>query len=580
MDNKYIKPIENLSIGKIIEVDGSRIIAELDPTISDLSRVFAGENYPIGQFGSIIKVHFGRRSIYGLVSRLRMKADYQLEKGLPIASSDERIIEADLFGEGEWRRKGADEFSLEFERGVATYPLPQQTIYLTPKSELRFIYGDAKGAVIQLGEHVGSGGAPCYAELNELLGKHTAILGSTGAGKSGTVAAVIHSILERGQIANHEHWHPQIIILDPHNEYGAAFPAHQRLSTDEGSLKLPYWLLDLEESLSLFIGKTEFAATSQSNIVKNALIAVREQTAEQLGLDRHQLTVDSPIPYKLGDPTDMDNFGKKQGVLYEEGLIGEINKQRPNNTNQSQHEDYNKVIRKISTLLNDGRLRFMMESWDGAGDPLPSIINQFLTQQTTVQIVDLSGVPNEVAGVASAAIARIVFQLKVWQTETERQDSPVLLVCEEAHRYVPNRGEAQYEAAQSAIRRIAKEGRKYGVGLLLVSQRPSEVEATVLSQCNSWIVLRITNDADREHVRSVLPDSMSGLTKMLSGLRRQEAIFVGQAATLPTRVMIRNLSAEQLPRSNDVDFDKGWQKPAMTLAQINSVVTKWRYQHR
>lgn len=580
MDNKYIKPIENLSIGKIIEVDGSRIIAEIDPAISDLSRVFAGENYPIGQFGSIIKVHFGRRSIYGLVSRLRMKADYQLEKGLPVASSDERIIEADLFGEGEWRRKGEDEFALEFERGVATYPLPQQTIYLTPKSELRFIYGDAKGAVIQLGEHVGSGGAPCYAELNELLGKHTAILGSTGAGKSGTVAAVIHSILERGEIAKHKHWHPQIIILDPHNEYSKAFPTHQRLSTDEGSLKLPYWLLDLEESLSLFIGKTEFAATSQSNIVKNALISVREQAADKLGLDKSLLTVDSPVPYVLGDCNGLDHFGKKEGELYTEGLIGAINQQRPTGADKKAHEDFSKVIRKIDSLLKDGRLKFMMESWDGDKDPLPKIVNQFLTQKTTVQIVDLSGVPNEVAGVASAAIARIVFQLKVWQTEAERQNSPVLLVCEEAHRYVPNRGEAQYEAAQSAIRRIAKEGRKYGVGLLLVSQRPSEVEATVLSQCNSWIVLRVTNDADREHVRSVLPDSMSGLTKMLSGLRRQEAIFVGQAATLPTRVMIRSLSDEQLPRSNDVDFDKGWQQKAMTIKQIGNVVTKWRYQSK
>lgn len=580
MDNKYIKPIENLSIGKIIEVDGSRIIAELNPTISDLSRVFAGENYPIGQFGSIIKVHFGRRSIYGLVSRLRMKADYQLEKGLPVASSDERIIEADLFGEGEWRRKGEDEFTLDFERGVATYPLPQQTIYLTPKSELRFIYGDAKGAVIKLGEHVGSGGAPCYAEMNELLGKHTAILGSTGAGKSGTVAAVIHSILERGQIATHDHWHPQIIILDPHNEYGKAFPAHQRLSTDEGSLRLPYWLLDLEESLSLFIGKTEFAATSQSNIVKNALIEVREQAAERLGLEKNQLTVDSPVPYVLGDSNGLDHFGKKDGVLYTEGLIGAINQQRPHDTNKKNHEDFSKVIRKIDSLLKDGRLEFMMESWDGDEDPLPTIVNQFLTRDTTVQIVDLSGVPNEVAGVASAAIARIVFQLKVWQTEAERQNSPVLLVCEEAHRYVPNRGEAQYEAAQSAIRRIAKEGRKYGVGLLLVSQRPSEVEATVLSQCNSWVVLRITNDTDREHVRSVLPDSMSGLTKMLSGLRRQEAIFIGQAATLPTRIMIRSLSDEQLPRSNDVDFDKGWQQQALTIDQIVAVATKWRYQSK
>lgn len=578
MDNKYIKPIDNLAIGKIIEVDGSRIIAELDPTISELSRVFSGENYPIGQFGSIIKIHFGRRLIYGLVSRLRMKADYQLEKGMPVAASDERIIEADLFGEGEWRKKAENYFSLEFERGVATYPLPQQTIYLTPKSELRFIYGDAKGAVIQLGEHVGSGGAPCYAELNELLGKHTAILGSTGSGKSGTVAAVIHSILERGEIAKHPYWHPQIIILDPHNEYGKAFKKHQRLSTDEGSLKLPYWLLDLEESLSLFIGKTEFAATSQSNIIKNALISVREKAAEKLGLDKSQLTVDSPIPYILGSADGLDHLGLKDGAQYEEGLIGAINAQRPENKDKKQHEDFSKVIRKIDSLLKDGRLKFMMESWDGEQDPLPAIVNQLLTQNTMVQIVDLSGVPNEVAGVASAAIARIVFQLKVWQSEDDRQNSPVLLVCEEAHRYVPNRGEAQYDAAQSAIRRIAKEGRKYGVGLLLVSQRPSEVEATVLSQCNSWIVLRITNDTDREHVRSILPDSMSGLTKMLSGLRRQEAIFVGQAATLPTRVMIRSLSAEQLPRSNDVDFDKGWQQQAMTLEQIDLIIKKWRYQ--
>lgn len=578
--SKYSKPIENLAIGKIIEVDGSRIIAELDPSISDLSRVFAGENYPIGQFGSIIKVHFGRRSIYGLVSRLRMKVDYQLEQGLPVVSSDERIIEADLFGEGEWHKNEKGDFALEFERGVATYPLPQQTLYITPKAELRFIYGDARGAVIQLGEHVGSGGAPCYAELNELLGKHTAILGSTGAGKSGAVAAVIHSILERGDIANHQHWHPQIIVLDPHNEYGKAFPEHQRLSTDEGTLVLPYWLLDLEESLSLFIGKTEYAATSQSNIIKNALIKVREQAAESLGLDKTKLTVDSPVPYVLGDTYGLDNFGKNGDDLYTIGLIGAINTQRPQNKSQKDHEDYNKVIRKISSLLKDGRLNFMMKPWDGVQDPLPTIVNQFLTRNTTVQIVDLSGVPNEVAGVASAAIARIIFQLKVWQSEDERRDSPVLLVCEEAHRYVPNRGEAQYEAAQSAIRRIAKEGRKYGVGLLLVSQRPSEVEATVLSQCNSWIVLRITNDSDREHVRSVLPDSMSGLTKMLSGLRRQEAIFVGQAATLPSRIMIRSLSKEQLPRSNDVDFDKGWQKEALSEDQIGTVVERWRYQSR
>lgn len=240
-------PIENLAIGKIIEVDGSRIIAELDRGLTELSRVYAGETYPIGQFGSIVRIHYGRRLIYALVGRLRMKAEYEAERGLaPHASADERIVEADLFGEGEWRLDNAGTARLQFERGVATYPLPQQTVYLTPKSELRSIYGHAKGAVIRIGEHVGSGGAPCYAEMNELLGNHTAVLGSTGAGKSGAVAAIIHSVLERGADTGHANWKPQIVVLDPHNEYGEAFKDHRRLSTDEGTLSLPYWLLDLE----------------------------------------------------------------------------------------------------------------------------------------------------------------------------------------------------------------------------------------------------------------------------------------------------------------------------------------------
>ncbi|MDO8434128.1 MAG: ATP-binding protein [Candidatus Binatus sp.] len=577
-------PIENLAIGKIIEVDGSHVIAELDSGLTELSRVYAGEAYPIGQFGSIVRIHFGRRLIYALVGRLRMKAEYEAERGLaPNASPDERIVEADLFGEGEWTSDAAGKPRLKFERGVATYPLPQQTVYLTPKSELRFIYGHGTGSVIRLGEHVGSGGAPCFADMNELLGKHTAVLGSTGSGKSGAVAAIIHSILERGKEAGYASWTPQIVILDPHNEYGKAFPEKdcKRLSTDEGTLSLPYWLLDLDETIGLLLGKTEHAATSQSNIVKNALLTARMTAArDTLHLDPMKLTVDSPIPYIIGDPSGLDVFGELGGTKYGIGFVGAINAQRPANKNKNDHEDYNKVLRKLDSLIKDERLAFMMRPWDGANDPFPGVLSQLLGDGGPLRIVDVSGVPNEVAGTASAAIARTLFSLKVWQTVPEREASPVLLVCEEAHRYVPNSGAAQYEAAQEAIRRVAKEGRKYGIGLMLVSQRPSEVEATVLSQCNSWIVLRITNESDREHVRGMLPDSMAGLTKMLSGLRRQEAIFVGQAAMLPSRIMIRDLSPDQLPKSNDIDFDKGWQSAAMSEEQIKVVANRWRYQKR
>jgi len=556
------EPIENLAIGQIIEVDGSRLVAELNPTLSELSRVYAGETYPIGQFGSIVRIHFGRRLVYALVGRLRMKSEFQAERGLvPASSSDERIVEADLFGEGEWVHGASGEWELRFERGVSTYPLPQQTVYLTPKTELRFIYGKAKGAVVKLGQHVGSGGTPCLADLNELLGKHTAVLGSTGAGKSGTVAAIIHSILERGYTNSYEKWKPRIIILDPHGEYGSAFADHTKLSSDDGTLTLPYWLLNFQETVALLIGKTEFVATSQANIVKSALMSAREEGAQQLGLDANLITVDSPVPYKLS------------------ALKAKIEADKP--PQASKQDSHNSILQKLEVLMTDARLRFMMTEWNGDGnDPFPVVIKQLTGDGPQPRIVDLSGVPNEVAGVSSAVIARTLFNLKIWQTQTELESDPVLLVCEEAHRYVPNRGEAQYEAAQEAIRRIAKEGRKYGVGLMLVSQRPSEVEATVLSQCNSWIVLRITNDADREHVRSILPDSMSGLTKMLSGLRRQEAIFVGQAAMLPSRILIRDLKPEQLPKSNDIDFDKGWQNDATPDTQIQEVVNRWRYQRR
>ena len=557
------EPIENLAIGKIIEVDGSRIIAELDTDITELSRVYAGEFYPIGQFGSIVRVHFGRRIIYAFVGRLRMKAEYATERGVTsLASTDERVVEANLFGEGEWKSDDSGGSPrLEFQRGVATYPLPQQTLYLTPKSELRFIYGHTEAAAIQLGEHVGSGGAPCYADLNELLGKHTAVLGSTGTGKSGAVAAIIHSILGRDRQRKYETWHPRIVVLDPHNEYGPVFPPHTRLSTEDGTLKLPYWLLNFQETVALLIGKTEFVATSQANIVKKALIIARQEGSTAIGLDKDFITVDSPVPYSL------------------QTFRVAIENDKP--SQPSRQESHNSILQKLDVLQSDGRLNFLMSDWDNhMGDQFSDMISKLLGEGLPPRVVDLSGIPNEVAGIASAVIARTLFNLKVWQTEGERINDPVLLVCEEAHRYVPNSGEAQYEGAQDAIRRIAKEGRKYGIGLVLVSQRPSEVETTVLSQCNSWIVLRITNEADRNHVRGILPDSMEGLTKMLSGLRRQEAIFVGQAATLPSRIMIRDLSQDELPKSNDIDFDKGWQNDVMSKEQLQQVAERWRYQTR
>ena len=577
-------PVENLAIGRIIEVDGPHIVAELDAKIAELTRVFNGVLYPIGQFGSIIKVHFGRRLIYGYVSRLRMKADFNRERGISSGeeNSSARVIEADLFGEGEWKHAGG-EWQLNFERGVSTFPLPQQGLYLTPRNELADVFGRGGDLSLELGEHVGSGGTPCYLDLNELLGKHTAILGSTGAGKSSAVAAVVHSLLQHGTNCSFPLWQRRIIILDPHNEYGSAFPGHTRLSTVEGTLILPYWMLDLEEIIALVVGKTEFAATSQTNVLKNALLAARREGAKVLGLKPDDITVDSRIPFRLGDPTGLDTFGQRNGVLDTVGLVGQINEQRPKDSkDKSKHEEFNKLIRKLESLVRDSRLAFMLKPWDGTKEDgqLSKVLHQFLGQGDPVCVFDLSGVPNEVAGAASSVVARTLFSTKLWQSIEERSKTPVLLICEEAHRYVPDRGDAQYAAARLAIQRLAKEGRKYGVALMLVSQRPSEIDSTVLSQCNSWIVLRITNESDREHVRAILPDSLVGLTKVLSGLRQREAIIVGQATALPSRILIRKLEQHQLPRSNDISFSTGWQSSQMDSASLAAVAQRWQLQER
>jgi hypothetical protein len=559
MQTLYKNPaqtIDNLGIGKIIEVDGVNIVAELDKQIRDLTRIFEGNTYYIGQFGSIIKIHFGRRILYGYVSRLRMKSEI-IELG--INNSDEkdaRVIEFSLFGEGEWHNDGG-EWKLKFERGISNFPLPLQKVYLTPSSELKQIFSSAEESInlIKIGTYSGTSGTSCLADLNELLGKHTAILGSTGSGKSGAVTVLLKSIIEKNK--DFETWHPRIVILDPHNEYSKAFKHHCELySTDDGSLKLPYWLLNLDELSNLLL---ESNAPLQKNILKEHLLKQRKLSAVLLDIDPDKITVDSPIPYEI------------ENLRFE---IGET--RRPKTATDG--KPYDSLTAKIDMLCDDSRYSFLMDNWTTKTDDIAEIFYQFISSEAFVHIIDLSGIPNEVAGIVSSVIARTLFNFKVWETTEEREGNPILLVCEEAHRYVPNHGEAQYHAAQEAIKRIAKEGRKYGLSLMLVSQRPSELESTVLSQANSWLVLRLTNETDREYVKGILPDSLTGLTKSLSGLRKREAIFVGLAALIPSKILLNFLEVGERPKSNDIDFISGWQKPVYSKAEILMIVNRWRLQ--
>ncbi|MBD3631289.1 ATP-binding protein [Cyclobacterium sp.] len=607
MSNNLFSTNPVLRIGKIIEVNGSSVRIELDIKITELTRSYNGQIYSIGQIGSIIKIHFGRKILFAYVRMLRMQSDILAEEGLQpiLPGDDKRILEADLFGEGTWNISTQ---LLTFSRGIETYPLPLQDAFICASEELESIYKaaekkgkDESDPMVPIGRYIGSNNAICRANIDKLFGHHSAILGSTGSGKSGTVSAIRHSVLAHK--SGEKDLTPRIIMIDPHGEYAKAFKDKSIVfkayneasssSTEAEPLKLPYWLMSSDEFRSLVIGKTEFEATSQTNMVYRAITYAR---LLYLGL------IQNVGPNAVGDAKDdipanpsysekILNFDRDKPVPFKlSEFIHHLDKIQGQKTGDSKNlaatsgrDKIDSILKKLKVLRGNPQLSFIMKECDENAPKIKEILSQFFGKMTlkgeevdrSLRIIDISGLPNEVAGPLTALIARLLFQYKLWQKRDEREKDPVLFVCEEAHRYVPNHGEAQYKEAQEAVRRIAKEGRKYGIGIMLVSQRPSDVEPTVLSQCNSWLILRLTNSSDQEHVAKFLPDSLLGLTKMLPSLTRQEAIFVGEAAALPSRIRINQLSEDQLPDSNDISFVKGWINEAAKTEDLKAISDRW-----
>ena len=607
---------QDLEIGTVFEVAGSSIKITLSHNLKELTRSHSGRVYDVGQIGSILKIHLGRRIIFSTVKLLRLQSDEETAAlyaniGNITAGQERRVIEADLLGEA-WFNL-ADK-KLTFKRGVSTYPLPLQAVHLITKDETEQLFqsveeqrDDGVSSYVPIGTYIGATRVECRANIDKLFGQHCAVLGSTGSGKSSAVAAIIHSLLEHN-CQKEIDTKPSIVLIDPHGEYACAFQnkavvfqaydaLQQGKNRDAIGLHLPYWLMSGDEFRSLVIGKTEHEATSQANIIYKALVHARLFTA---GLVE---TAEGDVPNSLPNNQHPEEAIRKQGVSEEEIHGFDRDKPRPfklsefkahiinrqakrekskgkweNLTPSEFHKNYASILNKFRVLITDPRISFLMKEYDTENDDLFDILSQFLnvgdSTTSSLKIIDISGLPNEVAGPLTGAIARILFQYKLHQTREQREKDPVLFVCEEAHRYVPNRGDAQYEVAQSAIRRIAREGRKYGLGLMLVSQRPSDIEGTVISQCNSWVVLRLSNSADQEHVARFLPDSLAGMTKMLSSLPRQEALFVGEATAIPAKIKLRTLEKCQLPNSNDISFAAGWSSEGTTKETLEEIITK------
>lgn len=603
---------EDLKIGQVVEVTGTNIKVEISDRISELSKTFNGRVYPVGQIGSMVKIHYGRKLIFGLVTMLRMRSEELLESGMPVSADlDQRVMEVQLLAEGSWNNNKS---KLSFKRGIKTYPLPQQGVFLLTNEETAFVYRSAEGTrdepvdpLIPFAVYSASESTKCRANINKMFGMHCAVLGSTGSGKSGTVAAIIHSVLLHKN--DDKELSPQIVVIDPHGEYGSAFSeravqyrAYDVVTGDDAQeeIRLPYWLMSSEEFTNLVIGKTERSATSQNNVIHKALAHARMVAAgivkpcpSEFGTEalNHLENIDDPDFCNGKETSDILEFDRdkprpfclnefENHVRYIQG--GRINRNSHESLTNSDlaKSPVPSVLDKLKVLRRDTRLSFMMRCWVDNQEEmrLHEVLNQLIGVPTQVgkdiKIIDISGLPNEVAGPLTALIARLLFQYKVFQTQEEKEVDPILLVCEEAHRYVPDRGEAQYAAAQGAIRRIAREGRKYGIGLMLVSQRPADVDSTVISQCGTWVVLRLTNSADQQHVARFLPDGLSGMVSALPILSQQEAIFVGEGAALPSRIRVRDLNENQLPKSNTVPFAKGWASDRLDLTKLKDIAER------
>jgi DNA helicase HerA-like ATPase len=396
---------------------------------------------------------------------------------------------------------------------------------------------------------------PAMLRVDELLGKHFAILGTTGTGKSCTTALILRSILEKNPAAH-------VVLLDPHNEYATAFAEWAEVISPR-NMHLPYWLLTFEEIVEVLVGDGEHK--TEADVLQELIPVAKSRYANnRLGdtaksrrtFDPARFTVDTPVPYRISD------------------LVSLIDERMGRLENKRDLTPYRNLKHRIETVSQDARYAFMFGSltvYDGMAKVLGRIFRVPVNNKP-ITILELTGIPSEIVNVVVSVLCRLTFDFALW---SEGQ-VPVTLVCEEAHRYVPANASLGFEPCKRAIAKIAKEGRKYGASLCIVTQRPAEIDPTILSQCNTVFALRMSNDRDQEIVASAVADTGAGLLEFLPALGQREAIAFGDGMSLPVRIRFDELPRHALPRSSTARFTERWQKSLGDDGFLDRIVERWR----
>jgi DNA helicase HerA-like ATPase len=528
------------AIGRVSSISGSGASIEMD--LARLTELALHPDPSVamsGQVGAQVKLEAQRR---WLLANVRELASSGVEGKV--------IAIVDFLGEGD--EDATTGKLMNFKRGVTAYPVPGARAFPVTRGDLKQIYAADERPHVEFGTVYPTKDIRAALLVDSFLGKHFALLGSTGTGKSTSAALIMHKICDMSPEGH-------IVMIDPHGEYSAAFKGDGELFNVD-NLAMPYWLMNFEEHCEVFITSDGADRQRDADILAKCLLAARAKNRTAEGLNK--LTVDSPIPYALSDLTS--------GITNEMGLLNKATDTAP----------YMRLKSKIDELKSDPRYQFMFSGMLIA-DTMGSFISKIFrlpARGKPISIVDVSGVPSDIVSVVVAVLARLVFDYAIWsRNEVQR---PILLVCEEAHRYVPADKTSSGQAVRKVLERIAKEGRKYGVSLGLITQRPSDLAEGVLSQCGTIIAMRLNNDRDQNFVKSAMPEGARGFLDVIPALRNRECIVCGEGVAIPMRVSFDDLERERRPASSDPMFSELWRRSGDEDGIVSRVVKRWRAQGR
>jgi len=543
---------KNTLIGHLVETNGSDFVAQLisedegfvpDVTVDDI-------NVRIGQIGSYLMVR--QSGVYVLVIVESMWQELDPEADLL------RMVRVNPLGE--ITAKGG------FERGVAHFPTAGAELHLVTAATLEVLFSKYSSADFKVGKLSSFDSVDVYIDPDAFFGRHAAILGQSGSGKSWTVTSFIQSTLRAMPNAH-------IIILDLHGEYGAKdwdpdtrppFPPDKVRCIKASDLEIPYWLLTYEELIELLIDNDDPNASVQIAFLRGVLLELKNESNEHLKIGH--ITVDSPIYFSMDElvrriknanETTAD-FGKSKTALT--GKFDQFLVKLMSRLNDTRYDFLLKPVKRVSSESLSGLLRDFV----GLGDP-----------NAKVTVLDLSSIPFDVHPTVTAQIGRLAFEFNYWNPRC--REFPLFLVAEEAHSYIPRAQAGGHQGTRRSFERIAKAGRKYAVGLCVVSQRPNELSETVLAQCSTFVCLRITNPDDQEYVRALVPDAARGILEALTSLAQGEAIATGEGVPMPVRFKVT--MPDPPPNAQDIEYAGMWSK-GPEEADVEHIVDCWRRQRR